>query len=210
MRPVAVCTTLAASHWKCAPSNVPGAFEPRPLQLFGSGWPAVILQPPCCNRSSSAAPLSNSWLPTEVKSTPTRLSASTVGSSKNSADTSGDAPTRSPPATTTLSGLRDFSRATHAASASAPPTAGRCSAFAFSAKRPGDCRFPWKSLKAMILTVTGADATEGTCGVGAAQPASVAASSRLAARKGDIVIGRSWRGGGVIIRPLCGVAVTGS
>ena len=42
--------------------------EPRPLQLFGSGTPSVILQPPFCRRSSSAEPLSNSWLPTALNS----------------------------------------------------------------------------------------------------------------------------------------------
>jgi hypothetical protein len=52
VRPVAFSITLADSHLKCAPSNVPGVAEPRPLQLFGSGWPLVILQPPFCSRFS--------------------------------------------------------------------------------------------------------------------------------------------------------------
>ena len=112
VRPVAFSITLADSHLNRAPSNVPGAREPRPLQLFGSGWPSVILQPPFCRRFSSAEPLSNSWLPTEVKSTPTWFSTSTAGSSKNSAEISGDAPTKSPPPTTTLCGFCAFRRAT--------------------------------------------------------------------------------------------------
>ena len=39
VRPVASSITLAASHLYFAPSKVPGAPEPRPLQLFGSGRP---------------------------------------------------------------------------------------------------------------------------------------------------------------------------
>ncbi len=180
MRPVDLSRTLADSHWKCAPSKVPGRAEPRPRQLFGSGRPSVIRQPPCCSRSSSAAPLSNSWLPTDVKSTPTWLSASTAGSSKNRADTSGDAPTKSPPPTTTLFGSCAFSRATQAASASAPPAATRGPS-ELAPKRPGDCSVPWKSLNAMILAWTGA-------GAGAvAQPvaSSAAAASTAKARSRD-------------------------
>jgi len=109
---VAVSITLADSHLNLAPSKVPGAREPRPRQLFASGWPLVILQPPFCSRFSSAEPLSNSWLPTDVKSTPTWFITSTAGSSKNSAEISGEAPMKSPPPTTALRGFWLFRRAT--------------------------------------------------------------------------------------------------
>ena len=71
----------------------------------GRRAPFVILQPPFCRRSSSAKPLSNSWLPTALNSRPMRFSVSTDGSSKNSAEISGDAPMKSPAPTTTLFGF---------------------------------------------------------------------------------------------------------
>ena len=60
-------------------------------------------QPPVCIRSSSCQPSSNSWLPTEAASRPIPFSASIVGSSWNAADSSGEAPIRSPAATVTES-----------------------------------------------------------------------------------------------------------
>ena len=144
VRPVAVSKTLAESHLNLAPSNVPGAAEPRPLQLFGSGLPLVILQPPVCRRRSSTAPLSNSWLPTALNSTPILFSVSIAGSSKNRADTSGEAPMKSPAPTTTLSGFCAFSLATCPARNSAPPTGGRGCAAAevLTPNVPGDSRLP--------------------------------------------------------------------
>src|SRR6476619_681653 len=62
-------------------------------------------------RSSSPAPSSNSWLPTLARSSPARPSASTVDSSWNAAESSGDAPIRSPVATVIV-----FGRATSSAS----------------------------------------------------------------------------------------------
>ena len=53
-------------------------------------------QPPFCMRSSSARPLSNSWLPTDAKSTCMRFIASIAGSLANSWLTSGAAPMPSP------------------------------------------------------------------------------------------------------------------
>ena len=47
-------------------------------------------------RRSSSTPSSNSWLPTALTSRPIELSASIVGSSWKSAETSGLAPIRSP------------------------------------------------------------------------------------------------------------------
>ena len=87
---------------------------------------ASSLQPPRCRRSSSAEPLSNSWLPTALNSRPMRFSVSTAGSSWNSDEISGDAPIMSPAPTTTFSGFCAFSFATCAAMNSAPPTGGRC------------------------------------------------------------------------------------
>ena len=130
-----------------------------------------------------------------------RSRTSTAGSSENSADTSGEAPTRSPAATTTLFGLCAFSRATWAASASAPPTAGRSGACALLPKRPGDCRLPWKSLNARILTVTAADGTGGGAAV-VAQPAIVAASSAAGTRARQAAMVRSRLDEGIIICPL--------
>jgi hypothetical protein len=53
-------------------------------------------------RSSSREPSSNSWLPTPATSRPSAFIASIVGSSWNSALTSGLAPIRSPAETTKL------------------------------------------------------------------------------------------------------------
>ena len=103
--PVAVEITFADSHWKLAPSNGTGVPTSAPRQLFGSRTPAVSLQPPFCRRSSSAVPRSNSWLPTALNSTPMRFSVSTAGSSWKSAEMSGEADTKSPAPTTTLSGF---------------------------------------------------------------------------------------------------------
>src|SRR3954453_4991286 len=57
------------------------------------------MQPPYCMRCSSRYPSSNSWLPTAVASSPRAFMASMVGSSWKAADSSGEAPMRSPAAT---------------------------------------------------------------------------------------------------------------
>ena len=137
--------TLADSHLNLAPSNGTGVPTLAPLQLLASAWPAVVLQPPFCRRSSSAVPLSNSWLPTALNSRPMRLSVSTEGSSKNSEEISGEAPIESPAPTTTVSGLAFFSASTCAAMKSAPPTGGRLAAgtAAVWPNVPGDSSVPW-------------------------------------------------------------------
>jgi peptidyl-prolyl cis-trans isomerase D len=53
-------------------------------------------QPPACIRHSSRGPLSNSWLPTALRSRPTRFIAAIVGSSRKAPETRGEAPIRSP------------------------------------------------------------------------------------------------------------------
>ncbi len=58
--------------------------------------PSTGRQPPFWIRRSSAAPLSNSWLPTDAKSTFIRLVATVIGSSKKSPFASGLAPMLSP------------------------------------------------------------------------------------------------------------------
>ena len=58
--------------------------------------PSTGRQPPFWMRISSALPLSNSWLPTEAKSTFIRLVAMVMGSSKKSPLASGLAPMLSP------------------------------------------------------------------------------------------------------------------
>ena len=90
-------TTLAARYWNPAPANGSTA----------QGWRLVYFShPPFCMRSSSAEPLSNSWLPTDANSSPAMLSALIVGSSRNSAELIGLAPIKSPAATVTLFGVR--------------------------------------------------------------------------------------------------------
>ena len=126
-------------------------------------------------RSSSVAPLSNSWLPTALTSSPIAPSASTVGSSWNSADSSGVAPIRSPAATKMWFGFFARNSATAVARCSAPP-AGTLIVFVGSAgslmRMPpcGAFRLPWKSLIARIFTCTG------VAGGGVAQPVSSAAA----------------------------------
>lgn len=89
-----VFTVLAARKPKLAPGKA----------LFTrQGSSGVFLaQPPFFMRRSSVWPLSNSWLPTALKSIFIAFTASMVGSSRNSADTSGEAPIMSPAETTAL------------------------------------------------------------------------------------------------------------
>ena len=87
-----------------------------------------------------------------------RLSASIVGSSRNSADSSGLAPTRSPAATISVFGLRRDSLRTCVARNSAPPAGTRSRRR--SVRRPirpevADSRCPWKSLMPSSWTFTG-------------------------------------------------------
>ena len=72
--------------WSCRP----GARRARRCSP-STGW-----QPPFWMRSSSALPLSNSWLPTDAKSTFIRLEAIVIGSSKKRPFASGLAPMLSP------------------------------------------------------------------------------------------------------------------
>ena len=87
--PVRVSITLADRNLKLAPAKPVPSWQPS------VGW-----QPPFCIRLSSFSPSSNSWLPTEVRPSPSRFIASIVGSSWKSAESSGLAPIRSPAATT--------------------------------------------------------------------------------------------------------------
>ena len=125
-------------------------------------------------RSSSAAPLSNSWLPTAEISSPIRLRLSMVGSSRNSALTSGDAPIKSPAATNTLLAWPLRNSATALDRNSEPPAStftvlpGLAGSAMRMPPRAGR-RLPWKSLMASTRTFTGSVAT-GVDGV--AQPAS--------------------------------------
>ena len=62
-------------------------------------------QPPFCIRSSSALPLSNSWLPTALYSTPTQVHRGDRRLVEEQSDeTSGEAPIMSPAETVTLCG----------------------------------------------------------------------------------------------------------
>lgn len=99
-----VFTVLAARKPKFAPGKA----------LFTRhGSSAVFLaQPPFFMRSSSVWPLSNSWLPTALKSIFIAFTASMVDSSRNSADTSGEAPIMSPADTTALFSFFALSDAT--------------------------------------------------------------------------------------------------
>ncbi len=81
--------TLAARYSYLAPFHLPAGEQPS------VGW-----QPPFWMRLSSVRPSSNSWLPTEETSRPSLPSSSTVGSSWYAAEISGEAPIRSPAATT--------------------------------------------------------------------------------------------------------------
>ena len=121
-----------------------------------------------------------------------RFITSIVDSWRNSADTSGAAPTMSPLLTTTLCGVPARSAATSPASAGAPPAGSRSAWPGREGSGQGSVRalpsrWPWKSLNAMTRTVTclgasgnGADTTVGaaegvgganTAGGGTAQPA---------------------------------------
>ena len=62
----------------------------------------VAAQPPLMRRRNSTMPASNSWLPKELTSSPMSFSTSIVDSWRKSEETSGEAPTRSPPAIITL------------------------------------------------------------------------------------------------------------
>ena len=87
----------ARSRWR------PGTRKSRAARTAcRRAQPSLGWQPPRWSRSSSAAPSSNSWLPTALTSSPISFSASIVGSSWNSDDSSGLAPTRSPAATTSV------------------------------------------------------------------------------------------------------------
>jgi hypothetical protein len=158
-----------------------------PSKGFGPVQPSLGWQPPRCMRSSSPAPLSNSWLPTAAICRPIRLSDSTDGSSRNSADSSGDAPIRSPAATTAWFGFSALAAAMAVARCSAPP-AGTvmnlpgCAGSGVRMPPSGGIRLPWKSLMAMTFTRTGPAAigvdAGGGAGAGAvAQPASTAAQA---------------------------------
>ena len=110
-------------------------------------------QPPCCMRRRCAAPRSNSWFPTPLKSRPARFIASIVGSSSNAADASGDAPKRSPAETKAKLGLRARRRPTSVASRATPPA--RTLAPPTVTLSVGGSRLPWKSLIAAMVTLTG-------------------------------------------------------
>src|SRR3954469_8969118 len=110
MRPLDSRTTFALRNRKSAPVKL----------QFGRG--SSGRQPPFCMHSSSSAPSSNSWLPTELTSRPRSFIASIVGSSWNSAESRGLAPMRSPADTTTVRrGLRASSALTWVARYSMPP-----------------------------------------------------------------------------------------
>ena len=68
--PVRVSITLADRYLNLAPAKPVPSWQPS------VGW-----QPPFCIRLSSSSPSSNSWLPTEVRLSPSRFMASIVGSS---------------------------------------------------------------------------------------------------------------------------------
>ena len=172
--PLRVSNVLAARYLKLAPLNGCGPLQPS------AGW-----QPPFCIRSSSAAPLSNSWLPTALTSRPIRPSDSIVGSSRNRAESSGVAPIKSPAATKMWFGFLARNCATAVARCSLPP-AGTSMVLVASAgslmRMPprGGLRLPWKSLIASSLTLTGWVARGGVV-VQAARAKAV--SSRAAVRR---------------------------
>src|SRR5262245_8333928 len=93
--PVASTTTLADRYLKSAPGKT---LVVLPLaSAYGAAvHPSGTLQPPFWMRSSSWLPLSNSWLPTDPKSTCMRLVATVIGSSKKRPLASGLAPMLSP------------------------------------------------------------------------------------------------------------------
>ena len=95
--PVASTTTLAARYWKSAP-GIDVRWSRRRRRAYGARavQPSTGRQPPFWMRRSSSLPLSNSWLPTEAKSTFIRLVAMVIGSSKKRPFASGLAPMLSP------------------------------------------------------------------------------------------------------------------
>ncbi len=142
--------------------------------------------PPVCLRLSSSTPRSNSWLPTELKSTPIRFIASIVGSSRNSADTSGDAPIMSPDDVMTWFGFCAASFLIIVAKRPTPPAGTATSRSVCAGDRPsagarivicGGSRLPWKSLKAISLTFSGPSLGAGLV---PAQAASAALRSSVA------------------------------
>jgi hypothetical protein len=72
---------------------------PPPGSAYGAPVQPVAEQPPFWMRVSSAEPLSNSWLPTDEKSTFIRLVTMVAGSSWNNPFASGLAPMLSPAST---------------------------------------------------------------------------------------------------------------
>src|SRR5919202_1618017 len=93
-------STFAERYWKKAPGY---RFVVRPSgSVYGAPTQPSGEQPPCAMRSSSAAPLSNSWLPTEAKSARMRFVTIVAGSSLKRPLTSGEAPMLSPARTDRL------------------------------------------------------------------------------------------------------------
>ena len=137
--PVSSTITLAARNSKSAPA------KPSP-----SRSPSMGCDPPLAMRSNSAGPSSNSWLPTALMSRPRRFMASMVGSSWNRAETSGEAPIRSPAETKIDS--------PGAAASAAARFVARKSARPVPPKLPDEvAMFPWKSLMARIWRSTSRD-----------------------------------------------------
>ena len=85
---------LAASCWNFAPTKGRSTRQGSAAVCFS--------QPPVWMRNNSAVPRSNSWLPTALNSRPTMFIAITDGSSRNKDEDKGEAPIRSPAATTTV------------------------------------------------------------------------------------------------------------
>ena len=90
--------------------------------------PSIGWQPPFCIRSSSGTPSSNSWLPTPLTSIPIELRDSIVGSSWNSAETSGLAPIMSPAPTVIVFVFCVRRSLIHVARYAMPPAGTACGA----------------------------------------------------------------------------------
>ncbi len=142
-------------------------------------------------RSASAAarpmPLSNSWLPTEARLSPSRFIASIVGSSRKYAEASGDAPIRSPAATVMLFGWP--AARVRAPRRAAPPRrrapSGSCRRACVIATGSGGVSIlPWKSLIARICTSIGACASRARGGATRSRAAGKAERGNAQQRSG--------------------------
>jgi hypothetical protein len=95
--------------------------ELRPGERIAVLTPVLRVAAAALHAQQLAAPSSNSWLPTELTDRLSAFIASTEGSSWNSPEISGEAPIRSPPATTSELGFCAIACLIRVARYSTPP-----------------------------------------------------------------------------------------